>query len=283
MIDLTCSIVLFRNNPEELRPTVECFLRSNGKKLYLIDNSENDDLRFEFDHPKIEYIFPGKNIGFGAANNLILDKIKKESKYHLILNPDVLFEPSVLDSLFAFMESNLDVGLVMPKVLYRNGDLQYLCKKLPAPGDLFLRRFIPGPVKPFFKKMMESYELKFKDYNSVMEVPNLSGCFMFVRTDTYVKVGGFDEQYFLYLEDTDLSRRLNEVSRTVYYPRVHIIHGFAKGSYKNFKLLKYHVNSSIRYFNKWGWFVDKPRESINRTLLGKATVRQNRPQLVIPA
>jgi GT2 family glycosyltransferase len=154
----------------------------------------------------------------------------------------------------------------MPKVLYPNGDLQYLCKKLPAPADLFARRFIPGPLKKLFQQHLDKYELKHRDYNSIMEVPNLSGCFMFIRTKLFPIAGMFDERYFLYLEDTDLSRRISEYSLTVYYPHERIIHSYQKASYKSLKLLKYHLDSSIRYFNKWGWFTDRMRTVMNAYL-----------------
>ncbi|HMH22008.1 MAG TPA: glycosyltransferase family 2 protein [Puia sp.] len=284
MADICCSIVLFHNDPEELRLAVNSFMRSAlDIKLYLVDNSEDDTLRYEFDSPRIEYIFSGKNIGYGAGHNLAIDKSRRESKYHLVLNPDIEFDPEVLDSLIKFMDHNADVGLVMPKVLYRSGDIQYLCKRLPAPTDLFLRRFIPGRIKFLFKEILETYELKFKDYDSVMEVPNLSGCFMFIRTDVFEQVGAFDEQYFLYLEDTDLCRRINESYRTVYYPKVSIVHGYKKGSYKSLKLMGYHLRSSIRYFNKWGWFDDKSRMHINRSLVEKTQPRQGLSHFIIPA
>jgi GT2 family glycosyltransferase len=283
MTDITCSIVLFQNDPADIRAAVASFLGSTKDiKLFLVDNSEDDSMRYEFDSPRIEYIFTGRNLGYGAGHNLAIAKSKGKSKYHLILNPDVEFDPAILDNLFNFMEHNTEVGLVMPKVLYRTGDIQYLCKRLPAPADLFLRRFIPGKVKFLFKKLMETYELKFRDYNSVMEVPNLSGCFMFVRSEVFQQVGGFDEQYFLYMEDTDLSRRINESYRTVYYPRVSIVHGYQKGSYKSLKLLKYHVTSSIKYFNKWGWFDDKARMVVNRSLVREAPARQSMSHFIIP-
>jgi GT2 family glycosyltransferase len=82
-------------------------------------------------------------------------------------------------------------------------------------------------------------------------------------------VGGFDERFFMYLEDVDLSRRIGRVARTVYVPYVSLIHAYEKGSYKSMKLFFYHVHSAIRYFNKWGWFRDPGREAINR-----ATLRQ---------
>ena len=65
----------------------------------------------------------------------------------------------------------------------------------------------------------------------------------------------------------DLCRRIGQVSKTMYYPGVCVFHGYDKGSYKNQKLLKYHICSIIKYFNKWGWFFDSKRRKINRGIL----------------
>ncbi|MBC7848610.1 MAG: glycosyltransferase family 2 protein [Chitinophagaceae bacterium] len=268
MIEISCSIVLYNNPVQEVRRAIESVLQStHSVKVYLVDNSEEDKFRYEFISPQVEYIYTGENLGYGRGHNLAIARVKGRSKYHLILNPDVEFDPAILTSLFNFMEKRTDVGLVMPKVLYRNGELQYLCKRLPSPADLILRRFIPKPIKALFKKSMESYELKQKDYNSVMDIPNLSGCFMFIREEVFRYIGQFDERYFLYLEDTDLCRRINAYYRTIYYPSVSIIHGYSKASYKSLKLMKYHLQSSIKYFNKWGWLFDRSRQLINAAVL----------------
>lgn len=275
MFDISCSIVLFHNPVEEVRKVVECFLRCTKKiKLYLVDNSGEDSFRYQFLSPDIEYIFTGKNIGFGAAHNLAIKKSIGKSRYHLILNPDVEFNTSILDELFNFMEYNKSVGSVMPKVLYRNGDLQYLCKRLPSPADLFLRRFFPAPLKFILNKYLDRYELRDMDYEATMDVPNLSGCFMFVRTQVFSSVGLFDEQFFLYMEDTDLCRRINKYYRTVYYPRVSIIHGYSKASYKTLKLTKRHLISSIKYFNKWGWLDDHTRLYTNNLINRSGRIKQ---------
>ena len=267
MIDISCSIVLYHNTSEELRPTVESFLNcGRNVKLYLIDNSADDSLRYQFVSPQIQYIFNDQNIGYGAGHNIAIKLAKGKSRYHLILNPDVEFKSDILDELFNFMQVNTDVGQVMPKVLYRNGDTQYLCKRLPAPSDLFIRRFIPKPFKLLLNDYLSNYELRNKNYDTMMEVPNLSGCFMFIRTSVFDSIGSFDERYFMYLEDTDLCRRINKYYRTVYYPSVHIIHGYQKGSYNNLKLMLHHLQSGIRYFNKWGWFGDRNRMYVNRIL-----------------
>jgi GT2 family glycosyltransferase len=271
MINLSVSIVLFNNKKNQLKKTINSFLNTNlNVKLYLIDNSTLDDLKiFSNIDNRITYIFNNANLGYGKTHNIALRKsIEENIPYHLVLNPDVYFEKGVLEELYNFMESNKDVGLVMPKVLYPNGNIQYLCKLLPTPLDLFGRRFLNfGPFKKFLEKRNKIYELEFSNYDKIMEVPYLSGCFMFIRTEFLKKVGLFDERFFMYLEDTDLSRRIHMVAKTIYYPYVHIYHEYEKGSYKNLKLLSYHISSAIKYFNKYGWIFDKEREVINKRIL----------------
>lgn len=83
----------------------------------------------------------------------------------------------------------------------------------------------------------------------------------------FKKVGGFDERFFMYSEDVDLCRRIGEVSKTMFYPMASVYHGYEKGSYKSWKLLKYHICSAIQYFNKWGWVFDKKRILRNKECL----------------
>jgi GT2 family glycosyltransferase len=104
-------------------------------------------------------------------------------------------------------------------------------------------------------------------YDKVMDVPALSGCFMLMRVETVMRVGPFDERFFLYFEDVDLSRRVGHVARTVFVPSVSIVHDYAKGSYRSWRLLWHHSVSAVRYFNKWGWLHDPERERINALAL----------------
>jgi GT2 family glycosyltransferase len=270
---LNISIVLYHNREEQIKKAIKSVLNTDlNITLYLVDNSSTDSLRkLERIDKRIVYIFNNSNLGFGKAHNIALKKsIEKNIPYHLVLNPDVYFEKGVLEELYDFMENNKDVGLVMPKVLYPDGNIQYLCKLLPTPLDLFGRRFLNfGPFRKIVEKRNEVYELRFTGYDKIMEVPYLSGCFMFIRTEVLKKVGLFDERFFMYLEDTDLSRRIHRVAKTVYYPYVYIYHEYGKGSYKSLKLLYYHIKSAIKYFNKYGWFFDKEREEINKKILEK--------------
>ncbi len=269
MRDLTASIVVYKSPAPILSEAIESFLAAAPQStLYLIDNSPDDRLRKLSDDPRVNYTFNKKNVGFGAGHNQVLSKILDASKYHVVLNPDVYFDEQVIRTLYQFMEQNQAVGQVMPKVLYPDGRLQYLCKLLPTPKILLLRRFLN-----FLNNMHErenfQYQLQFTSYDKIMDVPFLSGCFMFLRTEALKEVGLFDERFFLYTEDTDLTRRLHSRFRTVYFPDVSIYHHHARGSYKDFRLMLRNIESAIRYFNKWGWLNDPERERINRLTLEK--------------
>jgi len=276
---ITASIVLYKSTLEKIQATIDSFLGTLGKnattlpkKLYLIDNSPeplaNTDLQKLSSN--IEYTFnDGKNLGYGGAHNIALKKsIAEKADFHIILNPDIRFEPSVVDELVSYAAQNSDVVYMLPKVIYPDGSLQYLCKLLPTPFDLIFRRFFPKTA--FTEKLNDRYVLKNSGYDKIMNPPCLSGCFMFLRTNA-IETNNlfFDERYFMYCEDFDLIRRLHRIGKTVYYPKVQIIHDHARASYKNKKMLACHVKSAIKYFNKFGWFFDKERNLVNKQILNE--------------
>lgn len=268
MLDLTASIVLFRNDSSVLLQTIHSFLESQlSVRLYLIDNSPEDTFRDLIIDDRVIYLYMNSNNGFGAGHNVILRNSQKMGKYHLVLNPDICFEKGTLEKLYDYMERNLDVGNIMPKVVYPNGELQYLCKLLPTPQDWIVRMFVP--VRKLKKKIDYNLEMRFADYEKEMDVPYLSGCFMFLRRSVIEEIGVFDEGIFMYGEDTDLNRRIYKKYRTVYYPKVTIIHNFEKGSHKSLRLLWIHVKAAVYYLNKWGWFFDKERSEINQNVKSK--------------
>jgi len=238
-----------------------------NNKLFLIDNSAKNSLNVYAGYDKVEYIHNTKNIGFGAAHNIAMRKsIAGNYKYHFLLNPDVAFEPAAITTVCHYMDEDSNIGALMPKILYENGDTQYLCKLLPTPADLFIRRFLP---ERFTRKRQYKFEMRATGYNQIMEVPFLSGCFMALRKEAIEQCGFFDERFFMYGEDIDFSRRINEQFKTVFYPHVSIVHGYEAASYKSFKMLTIHTKSIIRYFNKWGWFFDKRRKQTNKKILSQ--------------
>ncbi|TGY05112.1 glycosyltransferase [Muribaculum sp. NM65_B17] len=263
---ITASIVAFHTKHDELSRLLECALTGYIDRLFIIDNSSNDELRdFVKDNDMVNYIH-SLNLGYGSGHNVAIRKsIEMGSDYHVVLNPDIYWNDNVIERLCEFMDANSDCGLVMPKIVYPSGETQHLCKLLPSPMDLIGRRFIP--IKSYQKKHDYQYELHWTGYDSIMEVPSLSGCFMFMRCSVLKHIGGFDERYFMYAEDLDLCRRIGEVSRTMFYPNVVVVHEYEKGSYKSGKLLKYHVASIVKYFNKWGWIFDRKRIEKNRSCI----------------
>lgn len=262
---ITASIVLYNTKIEDLREVIDSYRPDDNRKLFLIDNSEEKaDYIESLVNENVDYICTGNNIGYGAAHNVGIRKsIELEAEYHIVLNPDLSFKPEIIDQLKAYADSNADVGYMLPKVTYPDGEIQYLCKLLPTPFDLIFRRFLPsvGPLK----RLNDRYILKDSGYNRIINPPCLSGCFMFMRTQTLATNNlFFDDRFFMYCEDFDLMRRIHRVAKTIFYPEVTIIHNHAKGSYKSKKMLMMHISSACKYFNKHGWLFDKERKQMNR-------------------
>lgn len=260
---ITASIVTYHTKTDDLDRLLACVEASSIEKLYVIDNSGNDSLRDYFaKKTAVKYVYNGANLGYGAAHNIaIRESIKRGAEYHIVMNTDIYWHDNVICTLLRYMDTHPRCGLIMPKILYPDGKTQYLCKLLPTPFDLFIRRFLP--LKSIKRKCDNEYELHWSGYDKEMEVPVLSGCFMFMRNTVLEEVNGFDERYFMYAEDIDLCRRIGRYARTIFYPYVSIYHEYEKGSYKSKKLLKYHTTSVIKYFNKWGWLHDKERNEKN--------------------
>lgn len=267
--DITVSIVVyFDNNYGDINTLKKCIKSLLSSKLnikiIILDNSSKKLEINELNDKRIEYIFIGKNLGFGRAHNIAIKKSKNISKYHLILNPDVYFNIGVLETLKNYMENNPNVVALTPKILYDNGNIQYICKLLPTPTDLIFRRFIP--FKKYLEKRNRLYEMRFKNYESIFDAPVISGSFIFTRTYLLNKLGGFDKRFFLYMEDVDLCRRLLNFGKIRYIPYVFVYHKFKRASYKKIKYTIIHIISALKYFNKWGWF-DKNRNRINRNFI----------------
>jgi GT2 family glycosyltransferase len=262
--EVVASIVTYETPSQQLEQLLaslsKCTIRL---QTIVVDNSFSDELQAIAKKYNAVYISLGENRGFGAGHNIALNATLHSAKYHLVINPDITFAPDVIEELFLFMEKDFGIGLVMPQILYPDGAEQRLCKRLPSPFDLFMRRFLGSWNTTLYKKRWDMYELRELDMSVIREVPSLSGCFMFIRTSVLREVGLFDERYFMYLEDVDLCRRIGSVSQTVFNPRVSVVHGYAKGSYQSVRLLMCHIISAVKYFSKWGWFYDPERDRLN--------------------
>ncbi|MFT4802006.1 MAG: GT2 family glycosyltransferase [Flavobacteriaceae bacterium] len=253
VINLSASIVLFKEDPIELKKTIDCFLATPlAKKLFLIDNSPTDILKKLTHHPDIEYSFIGNNIGFGAAHNTVIEKIKSLSTYHLILNPDVSFQPNIITNLIHQLEKDSRITMIAPKVLFPNGKHQYSCRRYPTISELLARRF--SFYKAFRSPIIFKGEYRDKDLNTSFFADYLTGCFHLYKTNDFIDLKGFDERYFLYMEDVDICKKIDtQGKKKLYYPKEEITHVLKQGSLKNIKLFFRHTLSAFKYFKKWGF------------------------------
>lgn len=269
--DLIVSVVLFHNKKREVEALVAgCKSEELKLRLVFVDNAPgNTDYNFNELPAWAEYRPMAKNLGYGRAHNQVIMDPMLKSRYFLIANPDIRCQANDLKKIFHQMENSPEVQLLMPKIIWPNGQDQGLRKLLPQPSDLFLRRFLPGFVRRIFADREKRYQMQQFNPNKAMEVPVLSGCFMFCRGQSLRKIGGFDPRFFLYLEDVDLSRRLGKLGINLYWPEVEVVHEYQKSSYVSWRALRLHLQSAWRYFNKYGWFYDKERREINRGALSQ--------------
>jgi GT2 family glycosyltransferase len=264
---LTVSIVLYQTPVDDLRQCISALQLFPGRlHLYLVDNSPTDILRGECPSDlSHEYIHIPSNPGFGAAHNVAIRKSQAFGGcYHLVLNADVSFDQDVLTPMLAYMKAHPEVGQMMPKVLNYDGSVQHLCKLVPTPFDLLLRRFSMWKIREVSNRQ---FELRDSGYDKIMFVPYLSGCFMLLRQSALQIIGLFDERYFMYPEDIDLTRRMAVVYDTIFFPQVSVVHVHGAASHKSLKMFTIHIINLCKYFNKWGWFYDSMRIQLNRKTL----------------
>lgn len=259
-------MVTYKNPPAQIEGLIRSLQGSSVlRAVAVFDNSPDDSLRAAVIAAGAQYLRCRKNIGFGAGHNRAFAALAPlGATYHLIVNPDIDCAPHAIAALLQFMEEHPEIGLAMPRILNSDGTEQHLCKQFPSPIDLFVRRFLGRFEASLFSGRRARYHLRHLDLNQPREIPCLSGCFMFLRRAAMEQAGLFDERYFLYMEDVDFCRRIGAQSKTALCPSVAVHHAYARGSYKDLRLLGYHLHSAFLYFSKWGWFFDTERKLRNQ-------------------
>lgn len=280
----TASIVTYNHHLLDFEPVLRSLFASPVDTIYIVDHSdEMMHLKAELQEfsqrvlngePELrqkaangfELIYiPHENNGYGGGHNVALREAQKRgSEFHLVVNPDVWFGPEVIPALISYMQEHPGVGHMMPKVQYPNGEIQRLAKMLPSPFDLIGRFCLPNFL---IKRRNTLFELQQSGFTKILNVPYLSGCFMFFRMSAIKEVGMFDEHFFMYAEDIDITRRMHLKYETLYFPSVSIYHTFTRGSRKSLRLFRIHIVNIILYFNKWGWVKDKQRKVINKNVM----------------
>ena len=194
------------------------------------------------------------NPGYGRAVNRLVVRLGQLPPYIGVLNTDLSWQPGTFEQLLVWLQQHPQVNLAVPQILDEAGTPQKLCKNHPTVLGLFSRRFLPDWLKPTWLKRYDRwYVMADQNYAEVFEAPYLSGCCMLMRSDAFRRAGGFDERYFLYLEDADLTRSLARDGRCVHLPVAGVVHGWGRGNYRNLGLMAVNLASAWHYFRKWGW------------------------------
>ena len=244
---ITASIVTYNDTEKALNAV--CSLKEHTKerelRVFVFDNaSKNIDIRLSSAADVLE--LNGENLGFGAAHNKMLGFTL--GKYHAIVNPDITVDSDVLSHLATILDENPDIAMITPKIMNADGTEQKLPKRTPTARYLFLGRLARfGGV---FKKIRDEYVMENTVFEDITDIDFCTGCFFLIRSEIFEKIGGFDERYFMYLEDADLTRQVKQYGRTVFCPTEKVTHMWERGSAKSLKLLMIHINSFIKYLRK---------------------------------
>jgi len=245
------SIIIVTHNS---RPALEGCLTSlkgsldgNSYEIINVDNRSADDspalVRQHFPHAKV--IVNSRNVGFAAACNQAAQKATGD--YLLFLNPDVVIDDNAIEQLINTIRSRRDAGAVVGRMRFPDGSFQATCRHFPRIDNMIYSR---GSVFSRFLRNGTAYTLP--DYPDITPVPAAAGTMMMIKKDLFQSVGGFDQRFFVFLEDVDLCLRLTRQGRRNYFvPSAGGVHMWGRGS--NAGKLKrnwYHHRAVWKYFWK---------------------------------
>jgi len=228
-------------------------------EIIICDNNSHDEsleyLKKAAKKGDIKLVEPGKNLGYGGGHNFAAREAN--GKYILILNTDITVETDTLQKLVDYMDEHPEVGMIGPKLMYHNGEVQKSCRRNFKFFDLFIKRTFLKKIWPF-KSRYEKYIMEDFNHESTQEVDLITGAFMVMPKELFDQVRGFDERYFLFMEDFDLCRKTHLAKKKViYYPEAVAIHYHKRLSGGSlFKLIFnkiswFHLASAIKYHWKW--------------------------------
>lgn len=243
---ITASIVTY-NSGDEIVNILSCLekcLKIGLNEVYIIDNNSVDDtcLIIKEKYPWVKLFESTKNLGFGAGHNLAIHDI--ESDIHLIINPDITINENQFKDIIDYMINHDEIVLLCPKVLNSDGTIQFLPKRNPR------LKYLLGSIG-LFKKYRSEYTMQNVQINEPIEIEFCTGCFMVCKTNALKASNGFDNRYFLYFEDADLSRTLKQYGRIIYNPDLYVTHTWKRENRKTLKGIKVFLSSYAKYRKKW--------------------------------
>ncbi|MFV0278133.1 MAG: glycosyltransferase [Parahaliea sp.] len=266
---LSVSLVLYNSDLELVRNTLASLHRAvqvaqrSGRlgtaSLCVIDNATPGDygeraqaLLGTFGELAPRYERLAANAGFGAGHNRVIAAAK--SDFHLVLNPDVEFAAGALDQALASFVARPEVVLMAPSVRGDDGQSESLCKRHPSLLVLVVRARGLAFLRRLCRRQLDHYEMReLSAAQDLVEVPLASGCCMLARSGALRAVGGFDERFFMYFEDFDLSLRIAAQGVVVFNPAMRIVHHGGFAASKGWRHVRMFCRSAAHFFNRYGW------------------------------
>jgi GT2 family glycosyltransferase len=253
------SVVMY-GGAQEAFSCIESLMRHSpkGTLLYLIVNASPDGAMQTLQCgelgslPENVICLPQKtNKGFGAGHNAALPLL--ESRYHVVANPDVTINSDVLNAMGQWMDAHPDVAMTTPRFLNEDGTVQGVPRRRPALLPILARQL----GLSFLKKYDEHYTMRDMDMTKEQDVTFCSGAFFMIRTDVYKKIGGFDEKYFMYVEDADITQKVlrEGAARAVYLPFAAVTHRWDRAARRRLEPFLWQIRSMVRFFGKWGFML----------------------------
>lgn len=249
------SVVTFYPDWKTLETTIDSFFESNSSlKLVVWDNSSEDKISSKLKDSfgdKVTYHHSESNVGYGKGNNGSFQLAAGQSDYFCVINPDIKLAPGAIDSLCQFMDKNQQFGMATGSIVDQNGAVAPVHKLALS----FFEYFFVFITKRFFKKdiLTNLTQTYLTMGNEHCRLPIISGCFMFFRASHYKELNGFDERYFLYFEDWDISIRSFKNKKSIILPEIKIYHEWGRHSHKKAKILFIHIKSALTFYSKWGF------------------------------
>jgi GT2 family glycosyltransferase len=194
-------------------------------EIFVVDNNSTDGSRgfFENKFPQVNFTWNTKNEGFAKANNIALQQVSGD--YILFLNPDTIVPEDCFEKCISFIQSKNNTIACGIKMIDGSGKFLKESKRaFPSPMTSLYK--LSGLTRLFPKsKIFSKYHLGYLDENVNHEVDVLAGAFMMVPKKIIETVGGFDEKFFMYGEDIDLSYRIQKAGyKNFYFAESSIIH-----------------------------------------------------------
>ncbi len=199
--------------------------------------------------PEVRVLPMRRNLGFAAANNVVLRSVA--ARYHLLLNPDCLVHEHAIERLVEHADANPAAGLLAPMLLNGDGSLQSSCRRFPSVGAMLFRNTPLGQLVRD-NRWARAYLMADWDHREAREVDWLSGACLMVRDQTLAEIGLLDERFFMYCEDMDWCLRAHQSGwRVTYLPTARVTHLIGRSSdHCPLAMVREHHRSMSRYVRK---------------------------------